>query len=69
MSVNIGDFLYAHWDVIAMCIALSVVFVFEMLGIFTARYITITALVRAFVPKWVRAMLLGWLIYHFMSGE
>lgn len=69
MSVNIGDFLYAHWDVVAICVAMSILFIIEMLGVFVPRYVTITAIVRAYVPKWVRAMVLGWLVYHFMSGE
>lgn len=62
--MNLSDF--SRWDVIAMCVALAVVFTFEMLGIFTLRYITITALVRAYMPMWARAMILGWLCYHFM---
>lgn len=57
---------YVRWDVIALCAALAVVFVFEMLGVFTTRYVTITALVRQAVPLWARAMILGWLCYHFM---
>jgi len=49
-----------------MCAALAVVFTFEMLGVFTDRYVTITAIVRGVIPKWARAMLLGWLCYHFL---
>lgn len=69
LSINIGKFIYTRWDVVAMCLAMSVLFTFEMLGVFTSHYITITAIVRAYVPKWLRAMLLGWLVYHFMSGD
>ena len=57
---------YTHWDMIVMCLALAVVFGFEMLGVFTDRYVTITAIVRQTVPLWARAMILGWLCYHFM---
>ena len=57
---------YVHWDMVAMCLALAVVFGFEMLGVFTDRYVTITAIVRQTVPLWARAMILGWLCYHFM---
>jgi hypothetical protein len=64
VTVDLSKF--ARWDVVAMCAALAVVFTFEMLGIFTDRYITITAIVRGVVPKWARAMLLGWLCYHFL---
>ncbi|MGH9522719.1 MAG: hypothetical protein ACRD3E_09335 [Terriglobales bacterium] len=57
---------FIRWDVIAMAIALGVVFGFEMLGVFTDRYVTITAIVRAYVPKWACAMVCGWLFYHFV---
>lgn len=57
---------YVRWDLIAMCVALAIVFGFEMLGVFTDRYVTVTALVRAVVPKWARAMICGWLCYHFL---
>lgn len=57
---------YVRWDVSAMFAALLVVIVFEMMGVFTDRYITITALVRAYIPDWMKAMILGWLWYHFM---
>lgn len=59
--------MYFRWDVVAMTIALAVVFAFEMLGVFGARYITITAIVRTVLPLWLRAMILGWMVYHFMS--
>jgi hypothetical protein len=57
---------YVKWDVVLMSLALAVVFTFEMLGIFVPKYVTITAIVRAYIPKWLRAMILGWLCYHFM---
>lgn len=50
-----------------MCAALAVVFAFEMLGVFTNNYVTITALVRDYTPMWLRAMILGWMCWHFMS--
>lgn len=55
-----------RWDLVAMCIALGVVFGLEMLGVFGKHYVTITAIVRL-QPKWLRAMELGWLCYHFLS--
>lgn len=48
-----------------MCLALSVVFAFEMLGISSDQYVTITSLARAYLPLWLRSMILGWLVYHF----
>ena len=58
---------YVRWDTTAMCAALAVVFVFEMFGIFTDRYVTITAIVRGVLPRWARAAVLGWLAWHFLS--
>lgn len=60
---------YIRWDVVAMCVAMSILFTLEMFGVFTDRYITITAMVRMFIPKWVRAPLIGLLAYHFMFGD
>lgn len=57
---------YVRWDLVAMLAALAVVFGFELLGVFTDRYVTITALVRLYVPRWARAMVCGWLLYHFV---
>jgi hypothetical protein len=57
---------FTHWDVVALCVAMSVVFALEMLGVFTTKYVTITAIVRAYMPMWARAMVLGWMCYHFM---
>jgi hypothetical protein len=64
--IGIGKYVYARWDFFAMISALSVVFVFEILGVCTNRYITVTAIVRYVIPKWARAMILGWLAYHFL---
>ncbi len=58
---------YITWDVAAMYAALAVIAGFELLGVFGDRYITITAIVRQYVPMWLRPMILGWMAYHFMS--
>jgi hypothetical protein len=57
--------LFKRWDVIAMCVAMAILFVLEMLGVFTHRYVTITAIVRS-LPKWALAMAWGWLGFHFL---
>lgn len=57
---------YIRWDMVAMCAALAVVFAFEMLSVFTLKYVTITAIIRQTMPMWLRAMILGWMFYHFM---
>lgn len=62
---ELGKHLVERWDLILMCLALSVVFAFEMLGISSDQYVTITSLARAYLPLWLRSMILGWLVYHF----
>lgn len=57
---------YVGWDIVLMAIAMAIVFGFEMLGVFTDKYVTITAITRAYMPRWARAMLCGWLYYHFV---
>lgn len=57
--------LFRRGDVIAMCVAMGILFTLEMLGVFNDRYITITAIIRS-LPKWSRSMILGWLAYHFI---
>lgn len=61
-------FIYPRWDLVAMCIALAIVFAIEMLGVFSAgrEYVTITSICRTFIPLWLRAPILGWMVYHFM---
>ena len=60
---------YLRWDIVAMCVALAVVFAFEMAGVFGRHYITITAIVRAYVPIWARGMVIGWLAVHFLINQ
>jgi hypothetical protein len=57
---------YFRWDVAAMFVAFAILFVLEMLGVFGRHYITITAIIRAYVPVWLRAGIWGWLGYHFL---
>ncbi len=57
---------FAHWDYVALCVAMSILFVLEMLGVFGKHYVTITYVVRTYMPAWARAMVLGWLVFHFL---
>lgn len=57
---------YFRWDYIAMFVAMSILFVLEMLGVFGKHYVTITDVVRAYMPLPVRAMIWGWLGLHFL---
>ena len=57
---------YFRADYIGMFVAMSILLVLEMLGVFGHKYVTITAIVRAYMPMWVRAMVWGWLGLHFI---
>lgn len=60
---------YYRWDVIAMFCSLAILTYLEMMGVFTNSFVTITFIVRKFIPKWVRAMVCGWLYYHFVVQD
>jgi hypothetical protein len=57
--------LIPRWDLVAMCVAMAILFALEMLGIFGYPNVTITAIVRL-TPKWMLAMVWGWLGWHFL---
>lgn len=59
---------FRHWDVVALLAAIAIVATLEMLGVFGGeKYVTITHVVRLYTPRWLRAMFLGWLCWHFLS--
>lgn len=60
---------FAHWDVAALLVAMLIVFVLEMMGVFGKQYVTITAVIRTYVPMWARAMILGWMMFHFLIDK
>lgn len=64
MKISLSTF--HHWDIVAMLLSLGVVLGFEMLGIFTDRYVTITWLTRTYIPRWILAAVWGWLGWHFL---
>ena len=65
MKLNLNPFAtFTRWDLIVMCIVMALVFTFEMLGVFNARFVTITAICRSFVPRPLRAFICLWLFWH-----
>jgi hypothetical protein len=58
-----------HWDLIVMFVLMGLMFVFEMLGVFSPRLVTITQLVKDFVPIPCRVMVLAWLVWHFFVSD
>lgn len=57
---------FRRWDLIVMLSLFGALFTFEMLGVFKQNFVTITEILCNTVPKWARAMVLGWLTYHFL---
>lgn len=41
------------------------IFVFEVLGLVSPHFVTITHIIREFIPLGWRVVLLAWLTYHF----
>jgi hypothetical protein len=58
-----------RWDMVVMFLFLALVFTFEMLGVFSTRMITITQLVKAYIPMPCRIMVCAWLCWHFVLSD
>lgn len=58
-----------HWDLIVMFVLFGVIFTFELMGVFNSRFITITAIIKDFVPIPCRVMILAWLVWHFLISD
>lgn len=58
-----------HWNLIVMFVLFGVMFGFEMLGVFSTHYVTITQIIKAAVPMPVRWMLISWLFWHFIGSD
>lgn len=58
-----------HWDLIVMFVMLGLIFTFEMLGVFSPKMITITQIIKDFVPIPCRVMILAWLVWHFLISD
>jgi len=58
-----------NWDTAAWCAVLGAAFALEALGLTRPGDATLTQLIRAAIPIWARAMILGWLFYHFLIAS
>lgn len=58
-----------HWDLIVMFCLMAAIFAVEMLGVFSPRMVTITQIVKDFVPIPCRVMVLAWLTWHFFISD
>lgn len=58
-----------RWDLIVMYALLGALFTFEMVGVFSTKMITITEIIKAYVPMPLRIMVLAWLCWHFWWSD
>jgi len=58
---------FKRWDLVLMCISLAAAFGMEMLGVFGRDFVTITAICRSFVPRWIRFLVCLWLMWHMVA--
>ena len=57
---------FPHWNLIVWLILLAAIGAFEGLGIANGKLATLTAIIKATIPVWARAMIWGWLGWHFV---
>jgi membrane-bound acyltransferase YfiQ involved in biofilm formation len=60
------NYPFPTWDKIFWIVVLGAAFTLEFLGIFKPGEATLTRLICNTLPAWLRAMILGWLFYHFL---
>lgn len=57
------------WDLAVMFVLLGTIFTFEMLGVFNAHFVTLTQIIKTFIPMPVRIMVTAWLGWHFVLSD
>jgi hypothetical protein len=57
---------YPHWNTVAWLSLIGVGTVLELFGVVEGKLSTFTDLIRQTLPIWVRAIVIGLLIYHFI---
>ena len=58
-----------HWDLITMSVLMGLIFIFEMMGVFSPRLVTITQITKDFVPMPCRWLIIGWVFWHFIGSD
>lgn len=57
---------FPEWNVVFWFVLACVFGGLELLGVFDGHFATATDLLRKYIPLWGRAMILGWLVWHFL---
>lgn len=58
-----------RWDLILMFSLMAAIFTIEMLGVFSPRMVTITQIIKDFIPIPVRIMICAWVCWHFVASD
>lgn len=58
-----------RWDLIVMYVLLATIFTFEMIGVFSPHMVTITQIIKSYVPMPLRWMIVAWLFWHFIGSD
>jgi len=53
-------------DFTLMLVLIGAIASLEMIGIFNARFVTITQIIKQYMPISVRLMIVVWLFWHFI---
>ena len=62
-------FPYPRWDTLAWLTVILCGAALESIGLARPGDATLSALIRATIPIWARAAILGWLAYHFLIQQ
>ena len=57
------------WDVVVVLVLMGALITFEMLGVFAPRMVTITEIIKDFIPMPLRIMIYAWLGWHFIVSD
>lgn len=64
----VDRFDFPTWNLIAWCVCAAVLLTLEFIGVARHQDATLTYFIRNTIPGWVRAMIWGWLGWHFLFG-
>jgi len=52
-----------RWLFYVLFIVLAIL---EFIGVFDSKFDTITGIICQYIPAWLRAAILGWIVFHFL---
>lgn len=58
-----------RWDLVIMFVLMGLMFTFEMLGVFSPHLVTVTQIIKSYIPMPLRWMIVAWLFWHFIGSD